>query len=112
MPARTLSSALREAIIVMAAALTARIAAMPLLVAIGNTAAATIEPGSASSIRRTRVVNCTWPISQKPLARIRNVVAAITAILATAKPSGSVEVIEEPRDSASHDRAHDDEPPP
>jgi hypothetical protein len=39
-------------------------------------------------------------------------VAAITAIPATAKPSGSVEVIEEPRDSAAHDRAHDDEPPP
>jgi hypothetical protein len=39
-------------------------------------------------------------------------VAAITAIPATAKPSGSCEVIEEPRDGASHNRAHDDEPPP
>src|SRR4029450_1114382 len=102
------SSCRHKTITVMAVAI-ARSADGPLLAAIGNTAAATIEPGSASSIRRMRGVSGTCPIAQNPTARITNVVAAMTTI--ATRPSRSSAPIEYPCGDASGNGAGNDEPP-
>ena len=45
----------------------------PAFAASGATVATTIAPGSVSSMRRTRGVTGTWPISQKPATRVTSV---------------------------------------
>ena len=48
----------------------------------GTTVATTIAPGSVSSIRRTRGVTCTWPISQNPATRVTAAASAGSYFLA------------------------------
>src|SRR6185295_11346421 len=108
MPMRTPANALRLARITRTAMLTARTAGIPLLIAIGKTAAATTEPGNASNIRRTRVVSGTCAINQNPPTRIRNVVIAMTTIAANPRSASLIE--DTSRDAASYDPGHYEPP--
>src|SRR3954447_6556355 len=88
---------------------TAMTPAAPAFAVSGTTVATTIAPGSVSSMRRTRTVIGTCPISQKPMTRVKYVARAIARIPAIG-PMYAGLFIDEAPDDASRNRTDDDEP--
>jgi hypothetical protein len=101
---------LRRRAINTAAVTTATTAAAPALATTGTMIATTMEPGNASSMRRTRGVRGTCPIIQNPPARMAKVASPITRIASTTGTSCSSMFIGPPGGEAARDRAGDDVP--
>src|SRR5687767_3018203 len=115
MPVMTAAKSLRVNHIDTIAEITASAATMPPVTTTGSTAAAMIEPGRASSMRRTRGVTGTKPINQKPPRRSVTVTSPITAIaimMSGRSKSAGIDALlaEESRADRACDRAGDDEP--
>src|SRR5512143_2046640 len=109
-PPVTARNSLRRKSISAAAVTTARTAAAPALATTGTMIATMMEPGSASSMRRTRGVRGTCPIIQNPPARIAKVASPMARIASTTGTSSSSTPIGPPGGEAARDCSSDDVP--